>query len=62
MIRVVCSNCGYVFYQGEELKSIWDVVKKKLHNGRCPKCLRRIDLSDFSSISVEVRVRSRRNP
>ena len=34
--RVTCSGCGYVLYEGFELKPPVDVIQK--YNGHCPRC------------------------
>ena len=46
---VKCSDCGYLLYEGDILKSPQDVIKK--YGGRCPHCNKRLA---FSSESVTV--------
>ena len=36
-LKIICSSCGFVLYEGKELKSIVDVLKK--YGYRCPCCL-----------------------
>ena len=42
-LKIVCSSCGFVFYEGKELKSVYDVLKA--WGFRCPCCLSKLDLS-----------------
>jgi len=48
--RIVCSRCGYVFYEGNMVKSPEEVIKE--YRGKCPQCGKRLT---FSVDSVEVR-------
>ena len=36
-IVIKCHSCGFIFYQGNQLKSIDDVLKQ--WGNRCPVCL-----------------------
>jgi len=38
--KVICSECSYLLYEGDILKSPQDIVKK--YDGRCPKCNRKL--------------------
>ncbi|MEM1990908.1 MAG: hypothetical protein QW782_09810 [Candidatus Bathyarchaeia archaeon] len=40
--RVLCDNCGEVLYQGVDIKSPEEIYQ--IHNGRCPKCGRKLSL------------------
>jgi DNA-directed RNA polymerase subunit RPC12/RpoP len=46
---VKCSDCGYLLYEGDILKSPQDIMKK--YGGRCPHCNKRLT---FSSQNVAV--------
>jgi len=48
--RIICSGCGYVFYEGNTVKSPNDVIKE--YGGKCPKCGKNLK---FTVDSVEVR-------
>jgi hypothetical protein len=41
--KIVCSECDYLLYEGDILKSPQDVVKK--YDGRCPGCGRKLGFS-----------------
>lgn len=48
--RVTCSECNYLLYEGDILKSPQDIIKK--FDGRCPNCNKKLDFSlDRVSIS-----------
>ncbi|MCS7135829.1 MAG: hypothetical protein RMJ14_04230 [Nitrososphaerota archaeon] len=36
MLTVVCGHCGYVLYEGNELKTLNEVVRE--YANICPKC------------------------
>ncbi|MDP6048343.1 MAG: hypothetical protein QGG23_02705 [Candidatus Bathyarchaeota archaeon] len=38
--KVTCSECNYLLYEGDLLKSPQDIIKK--YDGRCPKCNRKL--------------------
>jgi len=48
--RVVCKGCGYVLYQGAELKPPDEILHQ--HDGKCPKCGKKLALIP---IDVEVK-------
>jgi transcription initiation factor IIE alpha subunit len=48
--KVVCEKCGEILYEGGELKPP-DVIIQ-MHNGKCPKCGRRLS---YSPINTEVK-------
>jgi len=48
--RVICHECGEILYEGDDLKTPDEIIQR--HNGRCPKCGRK--LSSVPS-SVEVK-------
>ena len=41
--KVVCSECGYILLEAENLKSPSDVMKP--YDGKCPKCNRMLNFS-----------------
>ena len=47
--RVICSECAYVLYEGNILRSPQDIAKK--YEGRCPSC-RKILKFSFESLSI----------
>ncbi|MGB9756707.1 MAG: hypothetical protein ACPLVJ_02875 [Candidatus Bathyarchaeales archaeon] len=48
--RVVCQGCGYVLYEGAELKPPDEILHQ--HGGKCPKCGKKLSLIP---INVEVK-------
>jgi len=40
--RVVCQKCGYVLYEGDELKPPDEILQR--YNGKCPRCGRKLAL------------------
>ena len=53
--RIICSGCGYVFYEGNAVKPPSDVIKE--YGGKCPKCGKNLK---FTVDSVEVKGYQRR--
>jgi rubredoxin len=49
-LKVVCHQCGYVLYEGAELKPPDEVIQK--YDGRCPNCGRKLA---FIPLNVEVK-------
>ncbi len=47
---VTCNQCGYLLYEGSELKPPDEIISK--HNGKCPKCGKKLALVP---INVEVK-------
>ena len=41
-LKIVCSSCGFVFYEGKDPKSVDNVLKK--WDYRCPCCLSKLEL------------------
>jgi len=48
--RVNCHQCGYILYQGQELKSPEDILQ--IYDGKCPKCGVKLSLAPLN-INVE---------
>jgi len=48
--RVVCHQCGYILYDGDELKPPDEILQE--YNGKCPKCGRKLALIP---LNVEVK-------
>lgn len=48
--RVVCHKCGFVLYEGVELKPPDEIVQS--HDGKCPKCGKKLS---FIPKDVEVK-------
>lgn len=44
--KVNCRQCGYVLYQGEELRSPEEILQ--VHEGKCPKCSVKLSLSPMN--------------
>ena len=44
--KVNCHQCGYVLYQGEELRSPEEILQ--VHEGKCPKCGTKLSLSPMN--------------
>ena len=40
--RIVCQGCGYVLYDGAELKPPDEILHQ--YDGKCPKCGKRLAL------------------
>ena len=40
--KVVCRDCNYVLYEGDELKPPDDIIQK--HDGKCPNCGRKLSI------------------
>lgn len=38
--RVVCYNCGFVLYEGDELKPPYEIVE--IYDGKCPNCAKKL--------------------
>lgn len=47
--KVLCSECSYLLYEGDILKSPQDIIKK--FDGRCPKCNRKLNFS-IDSVTI----------
>ncbi|MBC7131088.1 hypothetical protein H5T51_07730 [Candidatus Bathyarchaeota archaeon] len=47
--RVLCHECGYVLYEGEELKPPDEILQR--YDGKCPGCGRKLA---FLPLNVEV--------
>ena len=41
--KVTCSECNYLLYEGDILKSPKDIIKK--FDGRCPNCNKKLDFT-----------------
>jgi predicted RNA-binding Zn-ribbon protein involved in translation (DUF1610 family) len=48
--RVICQQCGYVLYDGAELRPPDEILHE--HDGKCPKCGKKLALIP---INVEVK-------
>jgi ribosomal protein S27AE len=48
--RVVCQKCGYVLYEGDDLKPPDEIMQQC--NGKCPKCGKKLA---FIPLDVEVK-------
>ena len=48
--RVICQQCGYLLYDGAELRPPDEILHE--HNGKCPKCGKKLALIP---INVEVK-------
>ncbi|RLI13162.1 hypothetical protein DRO35_01160 [Candidatus Bathyarchaeota archaeon] len=48
--KVNCDKCGAILYEGEELKSPEEIIQ--MHDGKCPKCGRRLSLTP---VKIEVK-------
>jgi len=48
--KVFCQKCGYILYEGPELKPPDEIIQK--YNGKCPKCGKKLSLIP---IDVEVK-------
>jgi len=44
--KVNCHQCGFVLYQGQELKSPEDILQT--YEGKCPKCGAKLSLAPLS--------------
>jgi len=51
---VLCEECDTVLYEGVEVKSPYEILK--LHEGKCPKCKRKL-----SATPIRVEVKSVNN-
>jgi len=51
---VICSGCGAVLYEGEELIPPDEVIHR--YDGRCPSCGRKLSITP---VSVEVEAASK---
>lgn len=40
--RVICEGCGEILYEGKDIKSPEEI--HQMHDGKCPKCGRRLSL------------------
>ncbi|MCD6446043.1 hypothetical protein J7L49_04590 [Candidatus Bathyarchaeota archaeon] len=40
--RVICKNCGYVLYEGDDLKPPDEILQR--YNGKCPNCGKKLAL------------------
>jgi len=47
MLRVRCSKCGFVFYEGREIMDLNEILMNYLKGDvpRCPRCLKRLEIS-----------------
>jgi hypothetical protein len=43
---VTCSECSYLLYEGDILKSPQDIMKK--YDGKCPSCNKKLSFSPDS--------------
>jgi hypothetical protein len=50
--QIICSGCGYILYEGEVIKSPYEIMRK--FNSRCPRCNRQLS---FSPENVKVFLR-----
>ena len=50
-IVVKCGSCGFVFYQGRELKNIYDVLKQ--WGFRCPCCMSIIEPEQIINYEIK---------
>ncbi|MFW6117585.1 MAG: hypothetical protein ACOC6G_03275, partial [Thermoproteota archaeon] len=41
--RVVCGECGYVLYEGEDLKTPSEILDQ--YDGECPECHHKLSLA-----------------
>ena len=48
--KVVCGDCGFILYEEKELMSIQEILS--IHNGKCPKCGKRLSRTP-KSVEVE---------
>ena len=48
-LRVMCSECAHVLYEGDILKSPQDIAKR--YDGRCPACRKKLK-TDIKSFSI----------
>jgi len=48
--RIICQQCGYVLYEGADLKPPDEILHK--HEGKCPSCSKKLSLIP---IDVEVK-------
>ncbi|MEM2969990.1 MAG: hypothetical protein QXI71_01455 [Candidatus Bathyarchaeia archaeon] len=48
--KVNCHECGYVLYQGQELKSPEDILQA--YEGKCPKCGAKLSMEPLN-IEIE---------
>jgi len=55
--RIICKECGYVLYEGLELKTPDEILQ--LHNERCPKCGKKLSLTP---VMVEISRYDIKNP
>lgn len=48
--KVVCHQCGYVLYEGAELKPPDEIIHK--YDGKCPQCGRKLA---FIPLNVDIK-------
>jgi len=48
--KVSCQECGYILYEGPELKTPDEIIQK--HDGKCPKCGKKL-----STVPLDVEVK-----
>lgn len=48
-LKIVCSKCGYVLYDGKDIISVTTIIDK--YRGRCPKCKHR-----FSTKNIRMKI------
>ncbi|MCK4633438.1 hypothetical protein KAT42_01290 [Candidatus Bathyarchaeota archaeon] len=48
--KVSCQECGYILYEGRELKPPDEIIQK--HDGKCPKCGKKL-----STVPLDVEVK-----
>ena len=39
-MRVLCEKCGFLLYEGLDVKTPYEIVQS--HDGKCPKCAKRL--------------------
>jgi len=46
MLRIKCSKCGFVFYEGE-IRDVDEVIMNFItgNTPRCPRCLKKLEIS-----------------
>lgn len=55
--KIICSGCGFIFYEGDDLVYPEDVLKK--YEYKCPRCGRTLNLNPER---IEVRKASGTQP
>jgi len=49
--RIICEDCGFVMYDGSELKPPSELVQQ--YGGKCPKCGKKLDFSP-EKVDIEI--------